>query len=78
MGNSIEGEAAGDQSAYFNALAISANGLIVAVGAPYNQGNGRRAGHVRVYKFDGVAWMQMGIDIDAEDDNNLNGWSVAL
>lgn len=44
VGYSINGEFAGDNSG--TSVAISADGLIIAIGAPYNTNN---AGHVRVY-----------------------------
>ena len=48
-------------------VSLSGNGTIVAVGAPYNDGNGADSGHVRVYKYNGInAWAQLGPDIDGE------------
>jgi plastocyanin len=47
----IDGEAAGDQSGSSVSLADSANGLVVAIGAPMNDGNGGDSGHVRVYEI---------------------------
>jgi hypothetical protein len=46
-------------------VALSDDGLIVAIGAFSNDGiNGTDSGHVRVYRFDGNAWTQRGADID--------------
>ena len=45
-------------------VATSADGNTVAVGAPYNDGNGQQAGHARVYRWDGSAWQQLGEDVD--------------
>ncbi len=45
--NDIDGESAGDQSGY--SVSISSSGSTVAIGAPYNDGTGNDAGHVRVY-----------------------------
>ena len=36
------------------------------------------SGHVRVYSFDGVSWVQVGQDIDGEDDDDRSGYSVAM
>ena len=48
IGNDINGEAQGDNSGA--AVAISADGNTVAIGAPLNDGpNGERSGHVRVF-----------------------------
>ena len=49
VGQDIDGEAAGDYSG--KSVSISGNGSIVAIGAPYNDGNGTDAGHVRVYQY---------------------------
>ena len=46
-GNDIDGEAATDLSG--EAVAISADGNAVAIGAPLNDGNGISSGHVRVF-----------------------------
>ena len=44
----FEGEAADDQSGF--SVSISSNGYRLAIGAPFNDGNGTDAGHVRVYE----------------------------
>jgi hypothetical protein len=51
-GTDIDGEAAGDGSG--RSVSLSSNGNIVAIGAPYNRGNGAWAGHVRVYNLSTV------------------------
>jgi FG-GAP repeat len=76
LGADIDGEASGDQSGW--AVAMSADGNRIAIGAPFNDGNGDRSGHVRVYEWDGTAWVQLGADIDGEADNNDSGYSVSL
>jgi len=50
----------------------------VAMGAPIHSGNGAQSGQVRVYSWDGFAWMQKGTDIDGEATNDLSGWSVSM
>ena len=61
---------------------MSSDGLTMAVGAHGNdQGAGMdrdMAGHVRVFKFDGTAWVQMGDDIDGEAVRDESGYSVAM
>jgi hypothetical protein len=48
-------------------VALSHDGMILAIGAPGNSGaNGINSGHVRVYRFSGVDWLQLGDDIDGE------------
>jgi hypothetical protein len=48
-GDDINGEAASDQSGY--SVSLSDDGNVLAIGAPYNAGNGANSGHVRVYKW---------------------------
>jgi len=79
LGNDIDGEAAGDYSG--SSVALSQDGTIVAIGAPYNRGNGNNSGHVRVYVWTGSSWEKLGDDIDGEyagDDAGLASGSVAL
>lgn len=79
-GADIVGETAGDYSG--RAVALSANGNTVAIGAQSNSGGGTSAGHVRVYDWDGTAtpaaWVQRGADIDGEAPGDRSGFSVAL
>ncbi|PWL30298.1 choice-of-anchor D domain-containing protein [uncultured Roseivirga sp.] len=77
LGNDIDGEAIGDQSG--RSVAFSADGNRVAIGAPYNNGeNGQSVGHVRVFDWNGISWVQVGSDIDGEANEDLSGWSVSL
>jgi hypothetical protein len=50
----------------------------VAIGAPYNDGNGSDSGHVRVYKNISDVWTQIGTDIDGEAAIDYSGSSVSL
>jgi hypothetical protein len=50
LGSDIDGEASSDQSGH--SVSMSSDGTVVAIGAPYNDGNGSNSGHVRVYKID--------------------------
>lgn len=81
LGQDLDGEAESDYFGY--SLSLSADGRTVATGAPYNDGTGTSAGHVRVYRFssDGVSagsWIQVGNDIDGEEAYDESGWSVSL
>ena len=49
IGSDIDGEAAGDHSGW--SVSLSSDGTTVAIGAPYSDGNGNYAGHVRVYSI---------------------------
>ena len=50
----------------------------LAIGAPWNNGNGSEAGHVKVYSWSGTAWAQKGVDIDGEAANDHSGCSVSM
>jgi len=58
--------------------AISADGTIIAIGAPNNDGNGDNSGHVRVFEFSSGSWDQLGSDLDGEAGGDLFGTSIAL
>jgi hypothetical protein len=75
-GTDIDGEASVDNSG--NSVSISSNGTVVAIGAYQNDGNGANSGNVRVYEWNGTAWIQRGIDIDGEASSDQSGWSVSL
>ena len=76
LGLDIDGEAAFDNSGW--SVCLSADGSRVAIGATGNDGVGADAGHVRVYEWDGVSWVQLGLDIDGEAAFDNSGWSVSL
>ena len=75
-GLDIDGEAAGDESGI--SVAMSGDGSRIAIGAPYNDGNGIDAGHVRIYTLINGTWTQTGLDIDGEAAGDLSGISVAM
>jgi len=75
-GRDIEGEARGDYSA--TTVSLAADGLSIAIGAQFNDGNGSRSGHARVYYFNDDQWIQRGGDIDGEHEDNYSGGSVSL
>jgi len=50
LGQDIDGEAVDTHSGF--SVSISADGQTIAIGAPYNNGNGRASGHVRVYRLE--------------------------
>jgi len=76
VGSDIDGEESLDGSGY--SLDMSSDGNTLAIGAPKNDGNGISSGHVRVYKFDGTDWAQVGSDIDGEESLDGSGWSVSM
>ena len=76
LGSDIDGEAAGDRSGW--SVSLSSDGTKLAIGAPYNDGSGSNAGHVRVYQYSNNFWSQVGSDIDGEASDDYSGWSVSL
>lgn len=78
LGQNIDGEDVGDYSG--SSVSLSDNGTTVAIGARWNDGNGDRAGHVRVFQYDDVSksWLQMGQDIDGEATGDDSGYSISL
>ncbi len=66
LGEDIYGEAARDESG--KSVSLSADGSIVAIGAPNNDENGINAGHVRIYENLSGNWTQIGTDIDGETE----------
>jgi hypothetical protein len=76
IGDDIDGETAEDNSGF--SVAISNDGSIVAIGAPFNDGTASDAGQVRVYENQSGAWEQLGDDIDGEAMNDRFGTSVEL
>ena len=76
LGSSLEGESSGDE--FGNSVALSSDGTVLAVGAPYNDGTGSDAGHVRVFKYSSGSWTQLGSDIDGEFAGDLSGYSIDL
>ena len=62
IGQDIDGENIGDMSG--DALSLSGNGKIIAIGSQLNSGNGYHSGHVRVFENILGVWTQVGQDID--------------
>jgi uncharacterized protein YjdB len=76
VGQDIDGEASFDTSG--RSISLSSDGSRVAIGAIFNDGTGVEAGHVRVYDLSGNSWIQVGLDIDGEAQDDLSGYSVRL
>jgi len=52
IGNDINGESSADE--FGTSISLSTDGSTVAIGAPLNDGNGDRSGHVRVYDLSAI------------------------
>ena len=80
VGNDIDGEATGDK--FGTSVSLSSDGSIVAIGATDNDaGNssGDNRGHVRVFEWNGVAWVQISsADIDGKNAGDKSGTAVSL
>jgi hypothetical protein len=76
LGADIDGEAAGD--GFGESVSLSSDGTVLAVGAPYNDGNGDGSGHARVYKYANSKWTQRGADINGGGEVHFFGSSVDL
>jgi hypothetical protein len=81
QGQTISGEALNDYSGY--SVSLNKQGNMLAIGAPFNDGSGGttiNAGHVRIYKYNDVSWIQIDRDIDgAAQFATLGlGYSIAL
>lgn len=76
MGDDIDGEHTGDASGY--SIALSSDGLRLAIGASGNDDNGRETGHVRVYEWSGMEWTQVGSDIDGIQEFENAGRGVSM
>ena len=76
-GPSIYGETRQDQ--FGGSVDLSADGSILASGAMYNDQNGANSGHVRVFQYTATDhWVQMGGDINGEEEEDTFGVAVAL
>lgn len=76
IGVDINGEAAKDNSG--SSVSISSDGTTLAIGSPFNDGNGANSGSVRVYKNVSGTWTQIGTDINGEASSDQSGCSVSL
>ena len=76
LGANIEGEK--ENNAFGQSVSLSSYGDYLAVGAPFNDGNGRWSGHTRVFQWSDAAWVQIGADIDGKAAAERSGSSVSL
>jgi len=77
LGSTIDGTGVGDHAG--SAVALSGDGTVLAIGAPDFTGSvGTARGLVRVYEWNGSAWMQRGADLEGAENNSDWGASVAL
>jgi hypothetical protein len=79
-GADLDGEASDDS--FGEAVSLSSDGTVLAVGASYNDGTSGSSsdnrGHVRVFVWNGSSWAQRGSDFDGEAAGDEFGFRVAL
>jgi hypothetical protein len=76
LGDTLTGEAAGDQ--FGTSLALSQDGRTLAVGSDEHDATGLNAGRVRVFSYTNQVWQQLGQSIDALEAKDDFGYSLAL
>jgi len=59
-------------------VSLNLDGSIVAIGAPGHYGAGSNSGHVKVYEFDGIDWIQIGQTLEGENNQDYFGTSVEI
>lgn len=74
LGTDLIGQAVGQQAGFVTDLNAAGNRL--AIGAPGDSTNGPRSGKVRVFQFNGVNWIPMGVDLLGDTAEDLFGSSV--
>jgi hypothetical protein len=62
IGSDIYGENAGDRHGH--SIKLNSDGLVLVVGAPFNDGGVINGGSLRVYDWNGTDWIQRGLDIN--------------
>jgi len=76
IGQTITGQVNFDFSGW--SVSLSADGLVLAVGATYNDNNGDQAGNVRIFENQSGTWTQIGQDINGVNPGDQFGHSVCL
>ena len=78
IGSSLSGLAVNDRFGF--SLAMSTDGTVLAIGSPFHTPEGTNEsdnGLVRVVRFDGTDWVQIGSDIVGTDEEGL-GTAISL
>ncbi len=75
-GSDVVGTSQGD--IFGDAVSISSDGNIIAVGAPGFLNPSQPPGYTRVYEWNGSDWIQKGTDITGESNGNSSGTAVSL
>ncbi len=76
LGNDIDGETVGSNAG--SSVSISGDGHRIIIGEPGNSDNGNFAGQARIFEWNGMDWVQIGIDIEGENANDRFGFAVSI
>lgn len=76
LGSDIDGEHSGDN--FGGAVALSDDGTTVAIGAQFFDGVISNCGQVRVFKYNGSDWVQLGVGIEGQVSSGAFGVAVSL
>ena len=80
LGSSIDGSSPSDQ--FGHTVAISSDGTIIAIGAPFVSGSDVQSGQVRVYQqqlvSSSIVWLPIGPAINGEAGGDRSGYSLAM
>jgi hypothetical protein len=76
LGATINGDAAGDE--FGSSISISATGDVVAVGAVGAGINGLDSGQLKIFAWNGAAWIQRGVTINGDAAGDLLGTSISI
>lgn len=76
LGADIDGETTTDRSG--SSVSLSADGHTIAIGSPGYGGAGIAPGYTRIFRFNGINWIQIGDPIHAVSNVDLCGSSVSL
>lgn len=76
VGGDIIGANAEDRSGY--AISLSADGNVLAIGAPYSDASGADSGQVKIYSYTAGSWQNLGAAINGAQAGDLAGTSVSL
>jgi len=76
IGQSIIGDSEADFFGY--SLCLNEEGNIIAISGTLDDDNGNASGHVRVFQNNNDSWVQIGQDIDGENEHDTFGTSVSI
>jgi hypothetical protein len=76
LGTNINGQATDEE--FGISVSMNAAGDRVVIGAHFNDAIPNNSGSVRVYSYNGTAWVQLGADINGDASGNQFGCSVSM